>query len=67
MVRAAEALRDNGVDVMVEPTKDIGCLDGNVLVELEPHWPGTSGMTSCFASQASYAAAARTPSSVKDG
>ncbi len=60
---ASQSFVSDRVDVMPRRGKNRYRCCRDVLVELEPHELGRSGRTSCFASHAPYAAAARTPRS----
>lgn len=56
-----QAFMGDRVDVMTARCEERCSCSGDVLVELELHKLGRRGRTSCFASHAPYAAAARTP------
>ncbi len=68
LVRSSyELLISDRVDLVTEEGKGIASANGDVLVELEPHLIGDSGLISCLASQAPWASAARMPSIVRLG
>lgn len=64
---ADEILIGDGVHVVPAVGEDSDGVMRDVLVELDSHEPAGSRWTSCFASHAPYATAARTPSSVNVG